>query len=153
MIRLILPVTICITLPWGANADTTCENIPYSAENCVRTVACVGDQGLYFDGQARGWNEGAVTGQISDGVTCEGTWTSDGPMGAGIAEMTCEDGTDIRVLYHTQDNETGALIGRGTDTRGRNIQVWSGTNVLAFLTKDGAVGPALPCTSGPIPMS
>ena len=150
MIRRILPVTICFAAPVAAE---TCENVPYSQENCVRVLACIGDQGLYFDGEARGWDEGPASGVISNGVTCSGTWTADGPFGAGMGQMTCESGIDIGIIYHTQDNETGTVIGNGSDTLGRPIQIWSGQNILEFLTPDGAVSPRLPCLSGPIPMS
>ncbi len=152
MIRLIVPVTICLAGPVGAQS-ATCENVPYSQINCVRVLACIGDQGLYFDGQARGWDTGTVAGDISNGDSCQGDWTADGPFGAGMAEMTCNSGLDIGVIYHTQDNETGTVIGNGSDSTGQPIQVWSGENVLAFLTPDGTVGSELPCMSGPIPMS
>ncbi len=150
MIRSILLVTICLATPVGAE---TCENVPYSQSNCVRVLACIGDQGLHFDGEARGWDEGPVEGMISNGVSCAGTWTADGPFGAGMGRMSCENGIDIGVIYHTQDNETGTVIGSGSDTAGQPVQVWSGQNVLDFLTPEGDVSASLPCMSGPIPMS
>jgi hypothetical protein len=113
----------------------------------------LGDQGLFFDGQARGWDEGPVVGEISNGVQCTGDWTADGPFGAGMGRMQCDDGNEIGVIYHTQDNATGTAIGNGSDKLGQPVQIWSGTNVLAFLTPEGDVGPQLPCISGPIPMS
>jgi len=74
-------------------------------------------------------------------------------MGAGLGEMTCEDGLQINVLYYNQDNETSTAIGGGTDSLNRPVQIWSGNNVLQFLTGPGAFGPALPCAAGDIPLS
>ncbi|MEM9785636.1 MAG: hypothetical protein AAF801_03990 [Pseudomonadota bacterium] len=152
MFRTILPVIICVAKPVSAET-AACENVPYSQDNCVRVLACIGDQGLYFDGQARGWDTGPVTGEISNGVTCDGTWTANGPGGAGMGNMVCADGLEIGVIYDTQDNETGTVIGRGSDSIGQPVEIWSGENVLDYLTSDGAVSARLPCMSGSIPMS
>lgn len=154
MIRALLPVAICaLATPSAAQTTKVCENVPFDPDNCVRVLACIGDDGLIFDGQARGWDTGAVTGFMSDGTGCNGTWTADGPLGTGTARMTCEDGSTVGVVYYSQDNITGTVIGRGTDSKGRAIQVWSGENVLEFLTPTGSVGPALPCIGGDIPLS
>lgn len=152
MFRPVLPVIICLAAPLHAETDI-CVNVPYSQDNCVRVLACIGDQGLHFDGQARGWDVGPVTGAISNGVSCTGTWTADGPGGAGMGKMACEDGLEIGVIYYAQDSETSTVIGRGSDSIGQPVQVWSGENVLEFLPPDGAVSARLPCMSGPIPMS
>jgi hypothetical protein len=150
MFRHGLPAAL-ILLPLSAMAGGTCENIPYSQTNCVRVLACVGDQGVTFDGQSRGWDQGTVAGAMSDGVTCTGKWSSDGPLGTGISNLTCDDGTTVDVIYYAEDGITGTVTGRGIDSKGRAIQVWSGENVLQFLT--GADGPALPCVQGDIPVS
>ncbi len=150
MIRLILPVTICLATQVNAQPPEVCESQLYSDENCVRVLACIGDEGLYFDGGALGWDTGSVVGAISDWVTCSGEWTNDGPMGTGVAQLTCSDGNEIDVIYYRQDPETGTAIGRGTDAYGRTIQVWSGENVLEFLTPEGEVDASLPCVSGPL---
>lgn len=148
MIRTSLLAALCT----AATATVACENIPHSQENCVRALACVGDQGLYFDGQATGWDEGLIQGQLSDGTQCGGNWDSRGPMNTGRAILQCDDGTDITVLYYTQDSETGTVTGAGEDTKGRKIRAWSGNRVLDFL-RDGTNEPALPCAAGPIPLS
>lgn len=151
MFRRLLPVLIWPIATIATAQD--CTNVPFSQKNCVRVLACVGDAGTVFDGQARGWDAGPVVGAMSDGTTCTGSWNSDGPLGTGIARMSCSDGTDVNVIYYSQDNITGTVIGRGSDSQGRNIQVWSGENVLDFLTPEGAVDAALPCVSGDIPVS
>lgn len=152
MNRLILPAIILCA---QASAQDTglCQNIPFSSENCVRVLACVGDQGVTFDGKARGWDAGTVSGLMSDGTICTGTWDSNGPFGTGIATMSCNDGKGLDVVYYNQDNITGTVIGRGVDTSGRTVQVWTGENVLQFLTPLGAFGAALPCIQGEIPIS
>ena len=153
MFRLCLPAAICLSSAVQAQDLGQCSNIPYSQDNCVRIVGCLGDQGLQFDGKARGWDQGTVSAQISDSTSCQGTWDSNGPLGTGVGKMTCEDGVSMGVIYYSQDSITGTVIGRGKDSLGRMIQVWSGENVLQFLTPDGANTARLPCISGDIPIS
>ena len=149
MFHRLLPVVICI-LGQQASAQT-CEG---SAVACVRVLACIGNAGLFVDGAAFGAGQGTLMLTRSDNVGCIGTWDSDGPFGAGIAHMRCDDGLSGRVLYHTQDNATGTVIGVGEDSQGRTIQAWSGTNVLNFLSETGTPETArLPCSTAPLPMS
>jgi len=153
MFRPCLLAAICLSTPVIAQDVRTCRNIPFSQDNCVRFVGCIGDQGLRFDGNARGWDQGTATAEISDFTQCRGTWDSNGPLGTGVANMTCEDGVTFDVIYYSQDGVTGTVIGRGMDSTGRAIQVWSGKNVLEFLTPDGSDIAYLPCISGDIPLS
>ena len=113
MFRPCLLAAICLSTPVIAQDVRACRNIPFSQDNCVRFVGCIGDQGLRFDGKARGWDQGTATAEISDFTQCRGTW----------------------------------------DSTGRAIQVWSGKNVLEFLTPDGSNIAYLPCISGDIPLS
>lgn len=130
-----------------------CENIPYDQANCVRALACLGNEGVYFDGQAHGWDTGIVIGFLDDGTPCEGTWIAGGPNKPGKADLSCANGVDANVLYHTLDNETGTVIGSGQDNLGRNITVWSGEKVLQFLRGKNDDTPVLPCGPAPIPIS
>ncbi|MCL3881457.1 hypothetical protein [Marivita sp. GX14005] len=130
-----------------------CENIPYDKANCVRALACLGTEGVYFDGQAHGWDTGIVIGHLDDGTSCTGQWVAGGPTTPGRAVLTCENGVRANVIYHTQDNETGTVIGSGFDNLDREITVWSGENVLQFLTDENDATPALPCGPAPIPIS
>lgn len=138
--------------PTFAQDAGVCLNRPYDPSNCVRVLACIGEDGLWFDGKARGWNQGTVSGARSDDVLCKGTWDANGLLGTGVGQMTCEDGIGVDVIYYYQDNLTGTVIGRGLDSAGRNVQIWSGENVEQFLTGPGAFGPALPCVFGDIPL-
>ncbi len=99
MIRAALPAIILFLAANPTSALGVCKNVPYSQKNCLRVLAYVGDQGLYFDGQAHGWDAGAVYGYLSDDTYCEGNWTSDGPLGMGLSTATCENGVSIEVLY------------------------------------------------------
>lgn len=148
MKSMILPVLL---IAGGASAQD-CQNIPYSQRNCVRALACIGDQGLWFDGEARGWDQGRIDGEMNDGTACSGEWTSGGFMGTGNARLTCEDGTEIGIVYYTQDSVTGTVSGRGVDNRGRGIRGWSGLNVLEFLRDGPDSTPSLPCSDAPIPL-
>ena len=132
-----------------------CENVPFDAANCVRVLACVGDAGDWFDGEARGWDTGAVAGRLHGAaaapVPCEGTW--DSRSRPGVSRLACADGTGIDVIYTSIDNETGTVIGAGRATDGRMVRAWSGLEVLAFLTPDGRVDAELSCGSVTIPIS
>ncbi|NCO86437.1 MAG: hypothetical protein GW886_07400 [Rhodobacterales bacterium] len=134
-------------------ASPACAAIPGSTESCVRVLACIGTAGLWFDAQAIGWDTGTVHGSTSDGSPCTGTWNADGPLGMGVAALRCDSGLTADVFYYNQDNATGTVIGAGQDNRGRGISVWTGTNVLEFLTPDGHLAARLPCGGGEIPIS
>ena len=143
----------------GLSPDTPKLELPacettQDGNTCARVLACVGQDGLWLDGQARGWNTGTLAVQRSDGVVCAGKWAADqGPFGTGTARMECSDGTTARAIYYSQDSLTGTAIGRGVDSVGRTIRAWSGQNVLEFLG-DGDVNAAkLPCADAAIPIS
>jgi len=42
--------------------------------SCAQVLACIGTNGLWFRGQALGWNEGTLIGEMSDGTACTGEW-------------------------------------------------------------------------------
>lgn len=121
--------------------------------NCARTLACIGGDGLWFDGQARGWNAGDIAGQMSNGVVCGGNWSYGGLFNTARAQITCEDGTKASLFYYAQDSLTGTGKARGYDNHGRSIRAWTGHNVLEFLRPEAGAKPELPCTDAPIPIS
>jgi len=137
----------------AAPAIPDCVLTPGSPESCSRVLACIGVDGLYFDGGAFGWDTGEVLGQRNDGVACAGPWRSGGFLGTGTAQLLCEDGLTGDAIYYSQDDETGTTIGRGTDSLGRPVIAWSGENVLRYLTPDGSPSARLPCGATPIPIS
>lgn len=147
MIRPFLPVLIILATPAAAqNLVPRVPEKPCVADagpyNCVKNLACIGDEGLWFEGRAIGWNSGVLRGRMSNGIACEGTWTIE-PSGLGRTEVSCEDGTTAEVISQYQDYETGTTVGRGVTSSGEKIRSFSGANVIEFLTEDGT--PVLPC--------
>ncbi len=163
MFRPMLPVAIALCLwasgtPLGAQPAHVEHGdvclLTDDSDNCNRVLACVGDQGRWFNGRAYGRGDGTFAGHVNDGVTCNGTWMSRNWMGMGQADVTCSDGMTGRIYYTYQDPYTGTAIGRGLTAEGTVLQMWSGLNVLAYLRGDsGALVAALPCPNGDIPMS
>lgn len=137
----------------GAAPAEPCENTG-RADNCSRVLACVGEDGLWFDGRSDGWGEGTLSGRLSDGTACTGVWGHRGWFGLSLdAELRCEDGRSGRVRYTAQDPETGTGIASGALRDGTRVRAWTGRNVLAFLTPEGERVARLPCEGGAIPVS
>ena len=136
----------------SAQSATHC---PMTADdsNCVRVVACIGDEGVWFNGHALGRGEGTFSGTTSTDLMCEGTWMSCNAFGLGQADVMCEDGSKGRVFYTYQDEYTGTAVGQGAMHSGEKIKIWSGTNVLEYLRVDTSEHIAyLPCDGGAILM-
>ena len=150
MFRRALPAALVLAQP--VFAQDLCPMTGDSG-NCVRILACVGDQGRWFQGRAFGRGQGAVAGVMSDGATCVGTWTSRNWMGAGQADVACDDGMEVTVLYTYQDEYTGTARGGGQANSGEWVQVWSGLNLLDYLHAQTGQVLTLPCDFGNIPMS
>jgi hypothetical protein len=129
-----------------------CENTR-DANNCARILACIGQDGLWFDGQARGWGRGLIVGALSDGTPCGGTWRYRQTLSIADASLECRDGTKAKVLFLARDSLTGTGVAHGIDNQARRIKVWTGENVIEFLTPEGAKGAELPCGDDPIPIS
>ncbi|MDO5633138.1 MAG: hypothetical protein Q4G22_15085 [Paracoccus sp. (in: a-proteobacteria)] len=122
--------------------------------SCTRVLACVGDQGRWFHGRSLGRGAGDVVGVMSDGVACTGRWTERGVMGFGQADVTCDDGTRVEVIFTYQDRYSGTATGRGLTEDGLAVQVWSGQNVLGYLHQTtGAPTGTLPCAGAPMLLS
>lgn len=134
----------------GPDMERPCENTR-DADNCSRVLACIGRDGLWFDGRADGWDVGTLEGRLSDGELCEGHWGYVDANSA-LAELRCEDGLVARIEYVAQDPETGTGLGRGVTNDGRAVEAWTGRNVLDFLTPEGGRVPVLPC-GGEVPIS
>ena len=88
----------------SAQSATHC---PMTADdsNCVRVVACIGNEGVWFNGHVFGRGEGTFSGTTSTGLMCEGTWMSRNAVGLGQADVMCKDGRKGRV-YTYQDEYT-----------------------------------------------
>ena len=121
--------------------------------NCDRVVACIGNEGAWFNGRAFGRGEGTFSGTTSTDLMCEGTWMSCNAFGLGQADVMCEDGSKGRVFYTYQDEYTGIAVGQGAMHSGEKIKIWSGKNVLEYLRGDTGEHIAyLPCDGGAILM-
>ena len=128
-----------------------CDLVEGEMHSCSRVLACIGEDGTWFDGRAVGWDQGLVTGRLDDGRSCGGVWyyTEDD---RARAELVCEDGAWIGVDYTAQDGATGTGIGTGTTSDGRAVEAWTGENVLDYLSEDRG-RPVLPCGVMGIPIS
>ena len=136
----------------SAQSATHC---PMTADdsNCVRVVACIGNDGVWFNGHALGRGEETFSGTTSTGLMCEGTWMSRNAFGLGQADVMCDDGSKGRVFYTYQDEYTVTAVGQGAMHSGERIKIWSGTNVLEYLRGDTGERIAyLPCDWGAILM-
>lgn len=142
--------------PAGPEAEAAperpCENTR-RADNCSRVLACVGEEGLWFDGRADGWDQGALSGRLSDGRSCHGDWGYDWLGLTAAVRFACEGGLTGRARFTAQHPETGTGIGRGATNEGDEIRAWAGENVLRFLTPEGERRASLPCEAGAVPIS
>ncbi|MEJ6397414.1 hypothetical protein [Yoonia sp. 208BN28-4] len=153
MFRPCLLVAIFAASAANAQSQTSCA-MTLDQSSCNRVVACVGDQGRWFNGRAFGRGSGTFAGVMNDGVTCSGTWKSRNILGMGQADVICDDGMEGRVFYTYQDEQTGTAVGSGITRDGQAIDIWSGNNVLAYLrAQTGEPVAALPCITGAIPLS
>lgn len=118
-----------------AQADELCPTRADRA-NCVRVLACIGEDGVWFHGRAFGRGEGTMIGQRSDGTACRGNWVSRNWLGTGQADVTCDDGWAVTVLYTYQEEQSGTAVGQGRSTDGRMVQAWSGLHVLDYLNRE-----------------
>lgn len=123
-------------------------------ENCTRVLACIGTDGRWFHGRAFGRGKGELTGRTDDGATCSGVWTSRNVVGVGQADVTCSDGTSVRVIYYYQDEHTGTARGLGRTNQGETVKSWSGNHVLDYFRENAPDAKArLVCGRTEIPLS
>ena len=81
----LFPATVLFALlvfPQNLSAQSA-THCPMTADdaNCVRVVACIGDEGVWFNGRAFGRGERTFSGTTSTGLMCEGTWMSRNAFG------------------------------------------------------------------------
>jgi len=135
----------------AGSCDTTNDQA-----SCTPVVACIGVEGTWFNGRAFfGRGEGVLDGQISTGAHCKGRWVEQNLFGLGQADLECDDGMTITLLYTVLDSYTGTAIGHGRTNRGELVEAWSGQNVLAFIQNEDPENPVitLHCGVTSIPLS
>jgi len=161
----VVPVSLFVAL--ALSAPLRAEDAPITLappcattddqNDCVRILACIGSEGNWFNGRAFGRGSGTLAGRTAFGAQCVGRWRSRNAMGLGQADVQCDDGMEVTVLYYLQDDYTGTAIGNGRTNRGEFVRAWSGLNVLEYLrdrsAPEGENQVFLPCGSQPIPMS
>ncbi|MBM9593618.1 hypothetical protein [Roseitranquillus sediminis] len=117
MIRRLLPAALgLLALPAAA------QECPHTGgpDNCSRVLACVGDDGLWFDGRAIGWGHGTVAGELSDGTLCTGEWAYQSAI-TSRTYISCDNGMEAVVIAVSQDPPTATSIGEGQTSDGRRI--------------------------------
>ena len=154
MVRPALALSAWLALAMPTNAQTADCPVTEDRTSCTRMLACIGNEGVWFDGRSFGRGYGTLAGHTSDGALCTGRWTSSTVLGFGQAEVACDDGFAVTVLFYYQEPYTGTALGRGLGSDGRMVRSWSGLHVLDYLGDDeSGTGASLPCGEAPIPIS
>ncbi|MEX3015858.1 hypothetical protein [Gymnodinialimonas hymeniacidonis] len=110
--------------------DETCVEVEGSETSCAHAVACIGDD-LLLVGQAIGWDQGLLQGEMSSGTTCTGVWSNI----ENVANFTCEDGMTGIVTYSFKDPDTNVAVGAGQTIVGLPINAWSGADLAAYIAQ------------------
>jgi hypothetical protein len=150
---MLFPVALTLlSLPAVAQEADLCP-MTDKGGNCVRILACLGEEGRWFHGRAYGRSKGTLSGAANDGVPCAGTWVSQNANGQAQADVTCADGMQVTVLYDYQDVHTGTAVGQGIANTGDLVMAWSGDHVLTFF-QNGTVETAatMRCGENMIPL-
>jgi hypothetical protein len=152
--RLLLPLAGVLSLTGPVLAQDALCPLTDDQANCVRILACIGEQGRWFHGRAFGRGEGTLAGVVNDGVSCTGKWTSRNAFGTGQANVVCDDGMEVTVIYFYQEEYTGTAQGKGISNREEVVSAWSGENVLDYFRDGNPTAQAvLKCGSFDIPLS
>ena len=153
ILRLLPPLLLVLCGAAHADEAGLCP-LTDDQENCVRIIACLGDQGKWFQGRAFGRGMGALAGVFNDGTSCTGRWTNSNAAGVPQADFSCDDGMTVSVLYLHQDAYTGTAKGRGITNHGDLVEAWSGAHVLElFRDGDPTAEAILQCGNYGIPLS
>jgi predicted RecA/RadA family phage recombinase len=127
--------------------DPACVLDPGAQTSCTHAIACIGGDTLFVGGTT-GWDSGTLTGDLSTGASCTGSWDS----AENLVRFECEDGQSGQVVYWSQDPETGTALGSGATLAGRPIEAWSGNNIADYVLREtGEV--TLQCGVTDVPLS
>lgn len=115
-----------------------CEAEPGKSSSCTPILACIGGEGEFFQGQARGWGQlGILRGKTGSGAHCSGFWQRGNALGVGQAKINCSNGTRAEVFWNARHRETGFFVGSGEDSENRSVLAWTGHEVLSRIAKEG----------------
>ncbi|MEJ6388139.1 hypothetical protein [Gymnodinialimonas ulvae] len=127
--------------------DQSCILDTGQQTSCTHAIACIGGDTLFVGG-ATGWDSGTLSGTLSTGAHCGGTWNS----AENTVRFECDDGQSGQVIYWSQDPETGTALGTGETLAGRPIEAWSGNNIADYVMREtGEV--TLKCGITEVPLS
>lgn len=136
------------------NAELPFCPLTEGQDSCTRILACIGTDGDWFNGRAFGRGTGTLAGRLASGAICTGEWKNRNVFGFGQADVICDDGMGVRVIYTQQDGYTGTAIGRGLSNTGKLVKGWSGLHVLEYLSREtGLPDGVLLCGEVEIPIS
>ncbi|MBX2853718.1 MAG: hypothetical protein KTR21_01955 [Rhodobacteraceae bacterium] len=111
-------------------------------QTCVPVFACIeplaSSENLTFTGRAKGQIEGAISGQLSNGVNCKATWRALADGRGRVENGDCEDGRQFEADYSFLDPETNTIMGQGLTNLGERITAWSGPDLHKFFERRGA---------------
>lgn len=95
--------------------------------HCTPVFACIGSEGDFFQGRARGRGDiGLVRGRTGSGSHCSGFWQRDEVLGTGQSKLNCSDGMRAEVRWDPRKKETGYFVGTGQDSLDRPVLFWVG---------------------------
>ena len=139
--------------PVNAEPQPSCVTT-LSGNWCVPLLSCIGEDGLWFKGQAYGWRSGPVTGTLSNGAACTGNWARLSDNRGGMLRVDCEGGHSATIVFQYDDPATGTVIAKGITKSGEPVVAWAGLYVPIYL-RDVAGMPSntLVCGTHEIPLS
>ena len=141
--------TLCAAAPVASATD--CLLREGRRDSCSPVVACLEPTGVWFSGRATGWNLGEVSGVLSSGARCGGTWTGRNLIGLGQADISCDDGRRVVVFFTYLDSLTGTALGQGLSNRAERVRSWSGHAIPDHVDPARGRGPI--CEGAEIPIS
>ena len=139
--------------PVSAEPQSSCQTT-LSGSWCVPLLSCIGEDGLWFKGQAYGWRSGPVTGILSNGAACTGKWARSSDNRGGMLGVDCEGGHSATIVFQYDDPITGTVVAKGATNSGEPVVAWAGLYVPIYL-RDVAGMPSdtLVCGTHEIPLS
>ena len=100
---------------------------------CVPIIACFGEGGTWFKGEAFGRRSGAIRGVLSNGAVCNGHWARSADNLSGDVTIDCADGRSAAITFAYVHPGSGTVIAKGETNRGEPVTAWSGQYVPNYL--------------------
>lgn len=114
-----------------------CAEHPGFKRHCSPVFACIGNEGEYFQGRARGRGDiGLVRGRTGSGAHCSGFWQRDAASGEGQSKLNCSDGMRAEVRWDVRDSTSGYFVGTGKDSQNRAVLFWVGQSYIDRIRRE-----------------